>query len=230
MFQKTMCLVAVLVGLAGTARAGKSWDPEIRDALASYVREHGPRGLEFSDWSLRRGEVLPGQGKIVAVEKEAGSAWQETTGVRLEIESRPGVPHHVRLLVRLRGVRTVVVAARDLPIGHPVGPGDVREEIQEGRRVLGDACSRIEEVAGKKIWRPVSKGAALRPWHVRDQEGMESGDTVLIVGQGAGIEVQAPGKALQRGRTGEQVRVLNVLSGKEILATVVDPQTVSVAF
>jgi flagella basal body P-ring formation protein FlgA len=103
-------------------------------------------------------------------------------------------------------------------------------EIREGWRNHEDLYERVEEVVGKKVWRPVSKGACVKSFHVRDRRDMGRGDAVVIVAESGAIRVQAPGELLESGNPGDRVRVLNKASGKEVYATVVDANTVVVSF
>jgi flagella basal body P-ring formation protein FlgA len=115
-------------------------------------------------------------------------------------------------------------------MGHRIGQKDVDTEIREGWRNHEDLYSSAREVVGKKVWRPVSKGACVKSWHVRDRRDTKRGDTVVIVAQSGSIRVEAPGRLLEPGNPGDRVRVLNVASGKEVYATVLDAKTVSVSF
>ena len=56
------------------------------------------------------------------------------------------------------------------------------------------------------------------------------GDRVLIVAQSPWFRVTTKGVARDNGARGEDVRVLNLSSKKEVVGKVVGPQTVRVAF
>jgi len=124
----------------------------------------------------------------------------------------------------------LIVAARNLPINHAIGPEDVRQEERAGARADSDPRLTLEEVLGKRVWRPVSKGTPLKSWHIRTVENVEKGNAVLIVAEKGAIRVEAPGRALEAGEFGQTIRVLSMVSGKVLHATVVDLQTVSVPF
>ena len=124
----------------------------------------------------------------------------------------------------------LVVATRNLPINHAIGPEDVREEAFTGSPADFDPHVTLEEVLGKRVWRPVSRGTALKSWNVRTVDNVERGDQVLIVAERGVIRVEAPGRALDNGEFGQTIRVMSLVSGKVLEATVVDTQTVSVPF
>jgi flagella basal body P-ring formation protein FlgA len=98
------------------------------------------------------------------------------------------------------------------------------------QKLAGKYLQIASDVVGKKVWRPVAKGACVKTWHVRAHRNMQRGDAVVIVAASGAIRVEAPGRLLESGNPGDRVRVLNNASGKEVYATVVDSKTVTVPF
>ena len=90
--------------------------------------------------------------------------------------------------------------------------------------------TNLEDVVGKIVERPISQGAALKKWHIREGGELRQGSAVSILAQKGCIQIEAPGKMLESGKPGDLIRVLNVATGREIYATVVDAKTVSVSF
>ena len=224
-----LCLV-LLLGPVATSVAGEVTESDLREALLAYVESRAPAGVELEQWELRRGDRLPVRGEIVGVKLASGARWQAKTPMNAEVETASGQVHSLWVTASLRRTRSVVVARRTLPIGHCVGLDDVGTEIKEGWRNHEDLYERAEEVVGKKVWRPVSEGACVKSWHVRDRRDMQRGDDVVIVAESGAIRVQAPGELLESGNPGDRVKVLNKTSGKEVYATVVDAKTVIVSF
>jgi flagella basal body P-ring formation protein FlgA len=220
----------LLAGHAGVSQAGEVTESKLRQALVSYIEESAPAGVEMEQWELRRGDLLPLRGRIVGLEVASGARWREKTPIRVQVETDSGGSRTLWVHANLRRARTVVVARRTLPMGHRVGFEDVTTEVREGWRNHEDLYEEVARVVGKQIWRPVSKGACLKSWHIRDRRDMQRGDTVVIVAQSGAVRVEAPGRLLESGNPGDRVRVLNVASGKEIYATVVDAHTVAVSF
>jgi flagella basal body P-ring formation protein FlgA len=224
-----LCFV-LLLGSVATSVAGEVTESDLRDALVGYIESRAPTGVEMEQWELRRGDLLPVRGELVGVKLASGAEWRAKTPIRAEVETTSGLVRTLWVTASLRRARSVVVARRTLPIGHSIGRGDVGTEIREGWRNHEDLYERAEEVIGKKVWRPVSQGSCVKSFHVRDHRDMKRGDAVVILAESAAIRVQAPGELLESGNPGDRVRVLNKASGKEVYATVVDANTVTVSF
>jgi flagella basal body P-ring formation protein FlgA len=225
--------IALLAALAAQApcRAGahQITEQDIRKALAGYVREHGPAGTQLVDWKAARGISFPMSGRIVAVEKEPSEEWAPRTTICVQAETEAGKTDSIWVVAQLTFTRTVVVACRSLPIGHKIAAEDVRVEVKEGPGRNGE-YGDIEEVVGKEIYRPVSQNACLKRMHLREGRSPGTGDAVVIVAQKEGLRIEAPGRLLENGKAGDRVRVLNVATGTEVFATVVDRNTVAVSF
>ena len=224
-----LCVVLPL-GSVGVSAAGEVTESDLRAALVGYIESRAPAGVEIEQWELRRGDLLPVRGRLVGVKLASGAKWRARTPIRAEVETDSGLVRTLWVTANLRRARSVVVAHRTLPMGHVIGRGDVGTEMREGWRNHEDLYDQAEQVVGKKVWRPVSKGACVKSWHVRDRRDMQRGDSVVIIAESGAIRVQAPGQLLESGNPGDRVRVLNKASGKEVLATVVDARTVTVAF
>ena len=107
---------------------------------------------------------------------------------------------------------------------------DISVEIREGWRYLNNDYLKVDDIVGKGIWRPVSKGTTIKNYHIKQAENIQRGDTVMIIAEKGSLRIEAPGKVLETGKPGEMIRVINTLSGKEIFAKIIDAQTVSVPF
>jgi flagella basal body P-ring formation protein FlgA len=223
-------ILVLVLTLPQVCEAGTIAEREVRDALLSYVREHGPTGVDLERWQLRKGDPLPIQGTILGLDLAPGARWRATTPMRMRIQTRAGGSETLWITAYLRRARTVVVACRTLPIGYHIGARDVRTETKVGWKSHEELYQSTDDVVGRKIRRPVSKGACVKSWHLGEGRNLRRGNTVVIVAQVGAVRVQAPGQLLESGNPGDRVRVLNVASGREVYATVLDAQTVSVSY
>lgn len=230
-FAVWLCVLGAAVLLpARGAGAGTLSDADLRRALVTYLERNAPPGTELIQWDLGRGDVVPETGSILRVHKLPRTPWQSPVALRVEIQTGSGKVQAHWVTAQISCAQGVVVALRTLPMGHVIGHGDVRLESHERRHVDANTYASLHEVIGKSVYRPISKGASLKTWHVRDASSTRAGDEVSIVARKGGLSVEAPGKVLQEGEPGDRVRVLNVATGQEIYATIVDANTVSVSF
>jgi flagellar basal body P-ring formation protein FlgA len=86
------------------------------------------------------------------------------------------------------------------------------------------------EVVGKRLRKDTAAGTVMTPQLLEDQILVKNGDVVSIVAENPRLLINANGRALDKGRLGETIRVKNLTSGKEILGKVTGGNTVSVEF
>lgn len=90
--------------------------------------------------------------------------------------------------------------------------------------------TKIENLIGAKTTRSIAAGALITPYSIKLQQLVTRGDKVTIIAKTSNLEVKMPGLALQSGNLGQQVRVKNSRSGREIQAIVIGKYQVSVDF
>ncbi len=201
----------------------------IDEQIVSYIRNHAPAGVEMVKWNFRHGNPLPLKGKIVELERTVHSDWKARTSIRIKIETA-GREQIFWLSLHLAYSREVIVARHNLVIGHRIDRQDILLETRAGWKYMENCYLPMDEVLGKGIGRPVSKGTCLKNFHISHNKAMKRGAAVVILAEKGNLRVEAPGKVLETGSPGEMVKVLNTLSGKEVYATVLDNSTVSVSF
>ncbi len=197
--------------------------------IISYIQNYAPVGVEMVEWKFRHSNPLPIKGEIIDFERPVEAGWKAHTSLRMKVNTG-GREQTFWITLHLVYSRGVVVAGHNLSMGHRIVRNDIKVEVREGWKYLEKSYSQMDEVLGKGIERPVSKGTCIKNWHIRHDQEMKRGDAVVILAQKGCLRVEAPGKVLEVGTPGELVRVLNTLSGKEVFATVLDTATVSVSF
>jgi flagellar basal body P-ring formation protein FlgA len=130
---------------------------------------------------------------------------------------------------RLQRMSSVVVAARDMPIGHLVGAEDVRTEERPafaGRMVVSDVSLAV----GQQVAVPVTGGTVLAPRMLRLPLIVKRGERIRLVCRAPGFVISALGEALQDGAAGQTIRIRNLSSLREVTALVESDQTAEVSF
>ena len=137
----------------------------------------------------------------------------------------------IALSGRISVLRKVVKAARKIRSGEVISAADltlVRENHsgRNGRNVL----TRIEEALGKRATRNIQEGYRVTLSMIEDPPMVKRGKRVIIKAVNRTMRITTLGKVLEDGKAGDQVKVMNISSGREILATVTGPGVVQVYF
>lgn len=111
---------------------------------------------------------------------------------------------------------TMVVAARDLPFGHPLTPSDLREErLTSGARPSA-TLSSMENLLGQTLTRPVRQGEALSRADFRVAVVVKRNSIIMGWSEFAGGKVSAKLQALENGKIGQWIELENPQSGRRI--------------
>jgi len=90
--------------------------------------------------------------------------------------------------------------------------------------------SRLDDIVGRTLKKDVAAGTVITYSMLDDPVVIQKGEIVNIVAENKKLMVQAKGKAMEKGRVGDSIRVKNTLSEKEIFGKVVDDNTILVKF
>ncbi|MGD9156956.1 MAG: flagellar basal body P-ring formation chaperone FlgA [Desulfobacteraceae bacterium] len=127
-------------------------------------------------------------------------------------------------------IREVVKAARDIRSGEIISAGDitlVSEKMKYSKR--GIVTSK-KDVTGKRATRRIQADQMIKAGMFEVPPAVEKGDRVIIKAENNQLLITASGKALEEGCVGDQIRVMNISSGREIIATVRRTDLVEVRF
>ena len=131
-----------------------------------------------------------------------------------------------RIRVRLEVVKT----ARKIRKGQLITRDDLITVVESATRRPKDVLTDPNEAIGKRSVRGSQPGRLVSSQMFEDPPLVKKGDRVLIKAENKQIRITTLGKVLEDGRSGDQVRVVNLNSGKEIFATVTGPSQVEVTF
>lgn len=134
----------------------------------------------------------------------------------------------IRCYYRVKLYADIVVAARPIQPEKPLTAADLRLEEREVGTKGDRYYTRIDELLGSVVSRPVNMGHALERVMVKSQVILQPGTLVTIVANVNGVEVKMEGTAMQPGREGAIIRVRNNSSRKFVRARVINGTTVEV--
>jgi len=132
------------------------------------------------------------------------------------------------LSARVRVEWTVAVSNRLLPKEQPIAAEDIRWERREITPAIAGALRSQEAVLGRRPVRGIPAGSVITTALIGEETLVRRGAPVTLQAAGRGITVSLPAKALEDGRRGDRVRVLNPASQRVVLAEVVGPGQLSV--
>ena len=104
----------------------------------------------------------------------------------------------------------------------------VRETFMNGKSAGYPASA--EDVIGKALKRDVPANTVITDQVLENQVVMKRGDIVTIIAESNKLIVRARGRTVEKGRIGENIRVKNIASGKELMAKVISSTAVKVEF
>lgn len=125
---------------------------------------------------------------------------------------------------------SVLCASRSLKKGEIVKEGDVILVNRNLSQLPGNPLRDPKEALGLMVRHSIPENASLRAGMLEKPAALGKGDKVTILVERGALRLRAPGKALERGRLGEVIKVENTMNSKEIYATVMDGSTVKVDF
>jgi flagella basal body P-ring formation protein FlgA len=123
-----------------------------------------------------------------------------------------------------------VVAAAPLTRNQTITRADIRLAEVNLTQLPAGFITDLQDVVGKRVRRNVSVGTPLHERLVEAPPIITRGNVVMIVAQSTVVSITVQGQAKEDGAVGEHIRVLNLSSGKEVFAKVLDENTVRVDF
>ena len=124
-------------------------------------------------------------------------------------------------------VKTVVVPKRLIQRGTIIDADMLEEVSQTGGNVDNSMLQSLKDALAAEAVRDLSAGQALRSSDIRRAILVKQGQLVTMnVGEKSGFLITVRVEALQDGRMGEQVRLKNTESGRQISGVVVGPNLV----
>lgn len=114
--------------------------------------------------------------------------------------------------------------------GDRIRPEDILVKEAHLSEKSKDYPSRIEEVLGKVLKKDASSGTIVTYSIVDDPVLVQRGATVTIQGENKKLFVQTKGKALEKGRMGDTIKVKNISSDREIFGKITGSNVVAVEF
>jgi flagella basal body P-ring formation protein FlgA len=131
---------------------------------------------------------------------------------------------------KLSVTREVVKAVRNIDRGDIITAQDVTLASEQIKYFRKDIIASTKQILGKRATRRIQADQTIKNGMFEVPPAVEKGDRVVIKAENNDLLITASGEALEEGCVGDQIRVMNVSSGREIVATVRRTDLVEVQF
>ncbi|MBV2263681.1 MAG: flagellar basal body P-ring formation protein FlgA [Thauera sp.] len=133
------------------------------------------------------------------------------------------------LQARVAVVADYLVAARPLRAGQVLGPADLGQRRGDLTALSDNLLTDPSQATGYHTRIAVAAGSPLRGDMLRVPHAVRQGQTVRVLGVGAGFRVASEGRAMNNAAPGEKVRV-RLADGQVVTGTAQAAGTVELAF
>lgn len=139
---------------------------------------------------------------------------------------------HKKLMVsvKIEVMSDIVVTKKPLGRYQIITEADISLNRMNLAKLPSNVIRKVEDVLGKRTRRTIDSNTPLRPDLIELPPLVKRGDIVKIIVESEGLKVTALGKAKEKGRLGEMIKVTNVDSSKAIYARVLDASSVKVDY
>jgi flagella basal body P-ring formation protein FlgA len=125
---------------------------------------------------------------------------------------------------------SAVVARRAIARGEPIQAEDLQVDRRELTQMPREIVTRVEDAVGTVARTALVPYVPIRRDQVAVAPLVRRGDAVLLVLEHGLLRLSAPGEVRHDAGPGEQVRVVNRSSRRELVGRVLDARTVAVEF
>jgi flagellar basal body P-ring formation protein FlgA len=207
------------------------------ESLKKIYREHVLKNSPFQADRVRfeqinvPGPVLLPVGSVRwEVKNRGGDAYVGDFSIVISFYTDGKPARKIPLTGRISVKQEVLKTTRKINTGEVIGREDVVVIEERDLRIRENVLTDLDQVVGKRASRSLQEGQLLTSRMIEEPPLVQKGDRVVIGAENQRIRITAWGRALEDGRGGEQVKVVNMSSGREIFGTVVSPGHVSVSF
>ncbi len=128
----------------------------------------------------------------------------------------------------IKAYGSVLTASTPIAKGEIVTVDHVKLSRVNLAKMNGNALTSSNIIIGLAAKRPIRQGYILTKNQFEPPKLIKRGDGIIIQAVGKSMTVSAPGEALSNGRLGENIRVRNIKSDREVIAKVKNRDTVVV--
>ncbi|MFH1449708.1 MAG: flagellar basal body P-ring formation chaperone FlgA [bacterium] len=132
----------------------------------------------------------------------------------------------IKIGVKVRRFSKVVVANKNLELGHILDQADIRLALRETTFLSYDVARDLDLALNKRLTQRVDEGKALCERWIEVLPLVKRGEEVEILSKMDNILIKTKGLAREDGKLEELIKVRNISSKKEVLAKVIEKNIV----
>lgn len=141
------------------------------------------------------------------------TGWQKV--LRAHVTVAPSIPNDTST----KKTEASIVAKENIIAGQVILKDQLTISHEAGKAVNG-AYSDLFDVIGRKAKVNLSRGTILKARHLEIAYAVEQDDIVLVSNDAKGFQIMTKAKALEPGQIGDQIKLMNLHSGKIIYGLV----------
>jgi len=219
-FVHILAAAGVLLVLLHVPAGAASTD--VSELLKTYVQEQFPWSeIEISDIKLNR-EVPAETPLSISLEKNPPGR----TIFHLEFSNQ----RTVTAIATVKAYDQIIMSRSAFRKGHALAGNDVYAARMDVSRIPQGALRDEARIIGKPLIRSIVPNVPLTDTMVSDMPMIKKGRKIILMAQGSGLTIKAPGEMKQDGVVGSYVNAINLLSKKLVTGMLVDENTVRVEF
>ncbi len=206
---------------------------EIRKVVVDYINDRIPwdrESVRIKRVNVPSDVVLPKGDLVYEVVPLKHWNFVGRTSIPVIFRVNQKFQKKIWVTVEVEVFTEVVVSSRPLERFRIVS----REDVSLVRRNLANlsknVINRLEDVIGKRTKRSIDTNMVMTAHMLDLPPVVKRGDLVTILFETPVLKVTARGEVRKKGLKGDTVKVLNIMSRKEVYGTVLDPNTVKVEF
>jgi flagellar basal body P-ring formation protein FlgA len=186
--------------------------------------------IEVKDVRASERVVLPSGvfSHDVLLPEQAGRGGQISATVSFTVNGRE--VKRIRVSARVDLYADVVVARSYLKKHQEIREGDVVRVVRNVAQLPPDVVIEIDEVVGKRMTLSVNGQEVLRKGMVEVPPTVKKGDRVIMIVENEVFKITSWGELKEDGRRGDRVRLINLVSKKEVMARVLNAAAVQVEY
>lgn len=128
----------------------------------------------------------------------------------------------------LAGEVGIPVLASAVTAGQRIEASNLTTKMVDEKAVYASTISQPEELAGMQATRKLAAGVPLTKLQVKPAMDVQRNSLVNLVYNAPGVQLSGSAQALEEGRVGQSIRVLNVASRATLVGVVTAPDTVEI--